>query len=111
MTTTTSACCASSMAEFWRCFVGWQTVSRPDPSCRLVALRAHNDNDHLRLLRQLDGRVLALLRRLANRVKEAHLGIGKAPAQQFHQPPHLLDRLRGLRRYAESGPDRKSTRL
>src|ERR1039457_600358 len=79
-----------------------KTAACPNQFLRVIAGRSADDNPPFRLLGQFDSRVLALLRRLANGINEAHLGIGEAPAQQFHQPPHPLNRLRGLRCYAES---------
>ena len=46
----------------------------------VVAVLAANDDDNIRFLRQFDGRILPLLRWLANGVNEPNFGIWKTPA-------------------------------
>src|ERR1035437_1338140 len=49
-----------------------------DQLVRVVAMRTADDDDYVTFLRKFTRRILPLLRRLANRVHETHLGIGKA---------------------------------
>ena len=69
---------------------------------RVVAVRAADDDDDVASARQLDGGVLPLLRRLADRVDEADVGLRESPSNQRDQVPHPLDRLRRLRGDADA---------
>ena len=68
----------------------------------VVAVRAANDHNHVALFCKFNGRVLPLLRRLADGVNEAHLRFWKTLADQLRQPPDFFDRLRRLRDDAET---------
>ena len=73
-----------------------------DQLVRVVAVRAADDDDHVAFLRQFNRRVLPLFRRLADRVNETHFRFGKPFANQSHEPPDFVNRLRRLRNDAES---------
>ena len=63
---------------------------------RVVAVRAADDDDDVASARQLDGGVLTLLGRLADRVDEADVGLREPPSNQRDQVSHPVDRLRRL---------------
>ena len=75
-----------------------------DQFMRVVAVRAADDDDHVAFLREFDGRVLPLFRRLADGVNETHFGLWKTLANQLHELPDLFNRLRGLGHHAEPRP-------
>src|SRR5438034_9963766 len=68
---------------------------------RVVAIGPANNDYHVRLLCQLDGGMLPLLRRLAHSVNESNLGIRKSVPQNADQVPDFFNRLRRLRRDSE----------
>ena len=80
------------------------TAANPHQFLCIVAVRAADDHHHIRLLRQLDGSVLALLGGPANRVNKPHLRAGKSPPYQPHEPAHVFNGLGGLRRHAKARP-------
>jgi uncharacterized protein (DUF2236 family) len=73
-----------------------------DQLARVVARPAADDDDDVGLARHFDGGRLAILSGLAHRVDEAHFGAREPPANEIHQPSHLLHRLRRLSGDAEA---------
>src|SRR5690242_3794308 len=82
--------------------------SQTIPTCRrnefarVVAVRAADDDDHIALLREFNSGSLPLLCRLANRVNETNFGVWKALTDELNQRANFFNRLRRLRRDAET---------
>ncbi len=62
----------------------------------VVAVRATDDDDHVAALGEINGGALSVLRRLANGVNEAHVGLRELLANQLNQFADAFDGLRGL---------------
>ena len=79
-----------------------------DQFMRVVAVRAADDNHHAAFLCQLNGRVLPLLRRLADGINETYFRPRKAFANQPYKMTNLFNGLGGLGHDAETRPLAKS---
>ena len=60
------------------------------------AARAADDDDHVGTAGQVDGGVLALLCRVADRVHETNIGLGESESNELDEVTHSRDRLRRL---------------
>src|SRR5438067_4895199 len=76
-------------AQFWK-----DTVVIAVPS-------AHDDNN-VALTGELDGGILALLRRQTHGIDEANVGLRESLSHQRDKMTHSVDRLCGLRSHAET---------
>src|SRR5580658_5193735 len=68
----------------------------------IVAVRATDNHDDVALSRQLNGRILALLCRLADSIHKAHFRFRKALANHLDQLANTLNGLRRLGNHPES---------
>ena len=68
----------------------------------VVAVLSADDDDDVALACQVDGRALALLRRVTHGIDEANVGVRESLPHQRHKVTHLLDRLGGLGGNAEA---------
>jgi hypothetical protein len=78
------------------------SATRTDQLASIVAVRATNDDDDVRLLGEIDGGRLAFFRRLTHRIDDADGRFGKSRTNQRDQPLHPFNRLRRLRSDADT---------
>jgi hypothetical protein len=78
------------------------TAARVHELAGVVAVLSAHDDDDVALECQVDGRALALLRRVTHGIDQTNVGLRKSLSHQGHKVPHLIDRLCGLGGNAET---------
>ncbi len=78
-----------------------QTARQFGELTAVVAIRAADHNDNIRLRRQVAQRLLTILGWLTHRIDKMNVRLREAPAHRLDQFAHPLQRLRRLRDDAE----------